>query len=97
GVNNAVARLAGLVATAALPLAAGLGGVQRLDGAEFAAGYARAMWISAGVCAAGAVVALLTVRDGRATASVTHPSLTHGCTARPSGVAAGGSTLASGA
>ena len=63
GINNAVARLAGLIATAALPLAAGLGGSARLEGAAYAAGYARAMLISAGLCAAGAVVALVTVRN----------------------------------
>jgi EmrB/QacA subfamily drug resistance transporter len=63
GVNNAVARLAGLLAGAALPLAAGLGGAARLSGPAFTAGYVRATWISAGLCAAGAVVAVVTVRD----------------------------------
>jgi EmrB/QacA subfamily drug resistance transporter len=63
GINNAVARLAGLIATAALPLAAGLGGAAKVEGAAYAAGYARAMIISAGLCAAGAVVALITVRN----------------------------------
>jgi EmrB/QacA subfamily drug resistance transporter len=63
GINNAVARLAGLIATAALPLAAGLGGAAKLEGAAYAAGFARAMLISAGLCAAGAVVALITVRN----------------------------------
>jgi hypothetical protein len=62
GINNAVARLAGLIATAALPLAAGIGGAAKLEGAAFAAGYTRAMMISAGLCAAGALVALVTVR-----------------------------------
>ena len=66
GINNAVARLAGLIATAALPLAAGIGGSTKLEGAAFAAGYTRAMFISAGLCAAGALVAFVTVRsDGR--------------------------------
>ncbi|HXT49349.1 MAG TPA: hypothetical protein VN717_11965, partial [Gemmatimonadaceae bacterium] len=67
GINNAIARLAGLIATAALPLAAGIGGAAKLEGAAFAAGYTRAMVISAGLCAAGALVALVTVRgdDGR--------------------------------
>ena len=63
GINNAVARLAGLIATAALPLAAGLGGSAKLEGAAYAAGYARAMLISAGLCAAGALVSLVTVRN----------------------------------
>ncbi len=63
GVNNAVARLAGLIATAALPLAAGIGGSAKLEGAAFSAGYVRAMFISAGLCAAGALVAWLTVRN----------------------------------
>jgi EmrB/QacA subfamily drug resistance transporter len=62
GINNAVARLAGLIATAALPLAAGIGGAAKLEGAAFAAGYTRAMVISAGLCAAGALVAFVTVR-----------------------------------
>jgi hypothetical protein len=60
-INNAAARLAGLFAAAALPLAAGLGGMTRLEGPAFAAGYARAMWICAALCAAGALVALFTV------------------------------------
>jgi EmrB/QacA subfamily drug resistance transporter len=62
GINNAVARMAGLIATAALPLAAGLGGAAKLEGAAYTAGYARAMIISAGLCAAGALVAFATVR-----------------------------------
>ena len=61
GINNAAARLAGLLAAAALPLAAGLAGITQLEGRAFAAGYGRAMWICAGLCAAGALVALLTI------------------------------------
>lgn len=63
GVNNAVARLAGLIATAALPLAAGIGGSAKLEGVAYSEGYVRAMFISAGLCAAGAMVAWLTVRN----------------------------------
>ena len=63
GINNAIARLAGLIATAALPLAAGIAGTAKLEGPKFAAGYTRAMLISAGLCAVGALVALVTVRN----------------------------------
>jgi spore maturation protein SpmA len=63
-VNNAAARLAGLLGAAALPLAAGLGGMTSLEGSTYTAGFTRAMWICAGLCMAGGVVALLTVREG---------------------------------
>jgi EmrB/QacA subfamily drug resistance transporter len=58
GVNNAVARLGSLIATAALPLAAGVG---RSDPAHeaFTESFTRGMWINAAVCAAGGVVAWL--------------------------------------
>lgn len=63
GVNNACARLAGLLAVAALPLAAGIGGLAAVRGARFAAGYERAMVICAILCAAGAGVAFVTVGE----------------------------------
>jgi EmrB/QacA subfamily drug resistance transporter len=64
GVNNAVARLAGLLATAALPVAAGLGGAHALQRAQFDAGFMRAMVISAALCGVGALVAGMTVKGG---------------------------------
>jgi hypothetical protein len=70
-VNNAAARLAGLLGAAALPLAAGLGGMTSLEGSTYTAGFTRAMWICAGLCLAGGVVALLTVREGSMAASAT--------------------------
>jgi EmrB/QacA subfamily drug resistance transporter len=60
--NTATARLAGLLATAILPLAAGMTGAGRTDSATFAAGFARAMGICAALCVAGAVVAWRTIR-----------------------------------
>lgn len=66
GTNNAVARLAGLVATAAIPLAAGLGGMQDPRGAPLLSGFRTAMWISAALCALGGGVSWLTIRDIRA-------------------------------
>ncbi len=62
GVNNAASRLAGLLSAAALPAAAGMGGLERLSGLRLTQGFARAMWICAALCALGAVVTWLTVR-----------------------------------
>ena len=61
GVNNSVARVAGLLATAIIPLAAGLGGAQSLSGATLANGFTRAMFICAGLCAVGSVISLVTM------------------------------------
>jgi EmrB/QacA subfamily drug resistance transporter len=79
GVNNAVARLAGLLATAALPLAAGMGAMRDPAGAAYSAGFARAMQIAGGLCFAGALVAFLTIRRGATLPAHRHPSLQHGC------------------
>jgi len=57
-VNNAAARLAGLIAVAAIPLGAGLARLERMGGPEFVDGFVRAMWICAGLCAVGAVAVL---------------------------------------
>lgn len=65
GVNNAAARLAGLLSAAALPAAAGMGGLERLSGIRLTQGFARAMWICAALCLVAAVVAWITVRDGQ--------------------------------
>ena len=61
GVNNAAARLAGLISAAALPAAAGMGGLETLSGERLTQGFAQAMWICAALCVVGAVVTWLTV------------------------------------
>ncbi len=58
-INNSVARIAGLLAVAVLPAAAGLTGTQGLD---LDAGFARAMNISALLAVIGGVVACFTIR-----------------------------------
>lgn len=61
GVNNAVARLAGLLGVTLLPLAAGLSGIGTVGGAAYSTGFVRATWIGAAVLALGGLVAWLTV------------------------------------
>lgn len=78
-VNNAVARVAGLLATAALPWAAGVAATGDVAGAAFAAGYRRAMWLCAALCVAGAVTAAATIRRGAPVHPHAHPAATHGC------------------
>jgi EmrB/QacA subfamily drug resistance transporter len=59
GVNNAVARLAGLVSVAVLPA---LTGIDPNNPATVAAGFPAAMRICAAACAAGGLAAFLTIR-----------------------------------
>jgi EmrB/QacA subfamily drug resistance transporter len=78
GINNAVARVAGLLSVALLPLASGLRGVDPGDPA-FAAGVHTALRISALVCAVGGLVAYLSVRRAVAVHPVLQPSMTQAC------------------
>jgi EmrB/QacA subfamily drug resistance transporter len=63
GVNTTVARAAQLVAVAALPALAGLGGDAYTDAGAVAEGFRRAMLITAGLAFAGGVVGALLVRN----------------------------------
>jgi len=63
GVNNAVARVGGLLAVAVVPVAAGHAGASYTDVDQFAAGFERAMLICAGLLLVGAALAAVMLRE----------------------------------
>jgi hypothetical protein len=64
-VNNVVARAAGLVAVAVLPLLAGISGGAALQSGHLAAGFRVAVTIAGFTSAAGGVLAAITIRNPR--------------------------------
>ncbi|MGZ4730032.1 MAG: MFS transporter, partial [Acidimicrobiales bacterium] len=71
GVNNAVARLAGLLAVALVPGLAGITAAE--DGVGFGPGFVTALQIAAGLCAVGAGIAAATIRTGEPVRTVSQP------------------------
>ncbi len=62
-VNNDVARAAGLIAVAVLPALAGITGESYLHPAALAHGFKMAALMAAAFCAAGGVLAAVTIRN----------------------------------
>jgi hypothetical protein len=62
-VNNVVARAAGLLAVAVLPLLAGITGSGALAPLHFASGFRTAVVVSGITCAAGGLLSVLTIRN----------------------------------
>jgi EmrB/QacA subfamily drug resistance transporter len=69
-INNAVARIAGLLAVAVIPAAAGLAS----EGLSWSDGFDRALTITAVVAACGGIVSWLTIRKGPAVRAVVNAS-----------------------
>jgi MFS family permease len=85
GVNNAVARFAGMLAVAALP---GLAGIAA-DGSiadSIDAGYDTAMVIAAVTTAVGGMIAACLVGRTAEVRPTAHPDIGHACVHEPSGV-----------
>jgi len=71
-VNNVVARAAGLLAVAILPLLAGITGAAALEPHHFAAGFRSAVIIAGLTCAAGGLLAAATIRNPKGVPTLLH-------------------------
>jgi EmrB/QacA subfamily drug resistance transporter len=76
GINNALARVAGLLAVAVLPVAAG---ICAGPGQPLGPGFSVAMLICAALCVIGGIIAAATIRTGADVARQVLPAINHAC------------------
>jgi EmrB/QacA subfamily drug resistance transporter len=76
GVNNAIARVAGLLAVAVLPVAAG---IRAGPGQPLGPGFSLAMVITAAICVMGGITAAVTIRTGADVVHQVLPGINHAC------------------
>jgi EmrB/QacA subfamily drug resistance transporter len=76
-VNNAVARVAGLLAVAVIPAAAGITSLS--EGGSLADSFSTGMVICGGLAALGGVVAFATIRNAAPVATLTRPTALDPC------------------
>ncbi len=72
-VNNDVARVGGLLAVAVLPALSGITGMSYLHADQLSGGFERAMLLCAGLCLAGAALAMVGIRNPPRPAAVAGP------------------------
>ncbi|MEA2434079.1 MAG: hypothetical protein QOG54_1536 [Actinomycetota bacterium] len=63
GVNNAVARIAALLAVALLPFVAGIAGSEDVSGPDFTIGIQKALLVAACLCFVGGLTSFVGIRD----------------------------------